>query len=153
MYSVYKHTAPNGKIYIGVTGRTPEKRWKSKYKNNKAFSKDIVFYGWQNIKHEVLYIFETQAEAYKKEQELIAFYHSTDPNKGYNKAAGGHGTTGLCRSAESKEKTRRAMIGVKHTPERIENQRKAALLVWQKDGHRQKMSEVRKPAGFCTDSS
>lgn len=27
MYSVYKHTAPNGKVYIGITGKDPEKRW------------------------------------------------------------------------------------------------------------------------------
>lgn len=27
MYSVYKYTAPNGKVYIGITGKDPEKRW------------------------------------------------------------------------------------------------------------------------------
>lgn len=26
-YSVYKHTFPNGKVYIGMTGQEPEKRW------------------------------------------------------------------------------------------------------------------------------
>lgn len=26
-YSVYKHTAPNGKIYIGITSMKPENRW------------------------------------------------------------------------------------------------------------------------------
>ena len=36
------------------------------------------------------------------------------------------------------------MIGVKHTPERIENQRKAQLLVWKRDNYRQKMSEIHK---------
>lgn len=24
MYAVYKHTAPNGKAYIGITGQKPE---------------------------------------------------------------------------------------------------------------------------------
>jgi len=26
-YCVYKHTSPNGKMYIGMTGQNPEKRW------------------------------------------------------------------------------------------------------------------------------
>ena len=144
MYCVYKHTAPNGKIYIGATGKNPEERWRTRYKGNAEFSKDIDFYGWQNIKHEVLLQFETRAEAYQKEQELIAFYQSNEPEKGYNKAAGGHGTTGLKRSAASREKTRRTMSGVKHTAERKANQSQAALLVWQREGYKQKMSAVHK---------
>lgn len=31
MYSVYKHTCPNNKVYIGITSRKPEKRWKNGY--------------------------------------------------------------------------------------------------------------------------
>jgi hypothetical protein len=27
MYTLYKHTAPNGKVYIGITSRKPESRW------------------------------------------------------------------------------------------------------------------------------
>ena len=142
MYSVYKHTAPNGKIYIGVTGKAPEKRWRSGYKNNSLFSADIAAFGWENITHEVLYTFETKGEAYAKERALIAFYKSNNPIYGYNIAAGGHGATGTKKSAESKEKTRRKLTGVKHTPERIENQRKAALLLWQNSDHRRKMSKV-----------
>lgn len=26
-YSIYKHTFPNGKVYIGVTSLAPERRW------------------------------------------------------------------------------------------------------------------------------
>ena len=144
MYSVYRHTTPDGKIYIGVTGRNPKERWNGKYYHNAEFSKAIKIFGWQNIKHDVLFVYDTKAEAYQKEQELIALYQSNTPEKGYNRAAGGHGTTGLKRSAESKEKTRQSMIGVKHTPERINNQRAAALKVWERDGYRQKMSDVHK---------
>lgn len=28
MWVVYKHTFPNGKVYIGITGQEPYKRWK-----------------------------------------------------------------------------------------------------------------------------
>lgn len=153
MYSVYKHTAPNGKIYIGVTGRAPEKRWQGKYQNNALFAADIAFFGWENIKHEVLYAYETKDEAYAKERELIAFYKSNDPRHGYNKAAGGHGATGTKRTEESKEKTRRAMIGVKHTPERKENLRRAALLLWSNIEHREKMSSAHKGKHKGKDST
>lgn len=27
-YVVYKHTCPNGKVYIGITSQKPEHRWK-----------------------------------------------------------------------------------------------------------------------------
>ena len=38
-FCVYKHTCPNGKVYIGITCQNPIKRWKggSGYKNNKHF--------------------------------------------------------------------------------------------------------------------
>ena len=28
-YSVYKHTFPNGKVYIGITKQNPLKRWRN----------------------------------------------------------------------------------------------------------------------------
>ena len=56
MYSVYKHTTPNGKVYIGITGKEPEKRWMKGrgYQNNPHFSHAIKFYGWENIEHEIV---------------------------------------------------------------------------------------------------
>lgn len=29
MYTVYKHTTPSGKVYIGITGQKPERRWQN----------------------------------------------------------------------------------------------------------------------------
>ena len=26
-FCVYKHTCPNGKVYIGITGKKPKHRW------------------------------------------------------------------------------------------------------------------------------
>jgi len=45
-YIVYKHTAPNGKIYIGVTSQKANQRWKNGfgYRPNKHFFSDIVKY-------------------------------------------------------------------------------------------------------------
>ena len=56
-YIVYKHTTPSNKVYIGITFRNPIIRWSSGrgYINNKHFFRAILKYGWDNIKHEILY--------------------------------------------------------------------------------------------------
>ena len=91
-YIVYKHTAPNGKVYIGITCRTPHERWGkngSRYKRNVHFTNAINKYGWDNILHEVLYQHLSYEEACKKEIELIAFYEADNPKYGYNGTSGG----------------------------------------------------------------
>lgn len=92
-YVVYKHTSPNGKCYIGMTRQNPpEKRWGhngSNYYENEHFSRAISKYSWENIKHEILYVGLTKEEAEQKEIELIAFYDSMNPDKGYNMTPGG----------------------------------------------------------------
>ena len=47
MYSVYKHTAPNGKVYIGITSADVKDRWKNGYGyyRNEHFFKAITKYG------------------------------------------------------------------------------------------------------------
>lgn len=90
-YCVYKHTVPNGKVYIGITGDVPEKRWMSGfgYKTQIYFFRAIVKYGWVNIKHEILYDNLSKEEAETKEIELIDKYKSSDHNFGYNIDLGG----------------------------------------------------------------
>lgn len=90
-YVVYMHTAPNKKRYIGITGQNPpEKRWANGhgYIYNEYFNKDIIFYGWNNFKHEILFDNLTKLEARKKEIELISHYDSANKNFGYNVRAG-----------------------------------------------------------------
>lgn len=50
-YYVYKHTVPNGKVYIGITKQNPSKRWLNGlgYKHSTYFFNAIVKYGWLNI--------------------------------------------------------------------------------------------------------
>lgn len=92
-YCVYKHTAPNGKVYIGQTCQQPEQRWKNGkgYSNNEYFTRAIQKYGWNNFQHEVLYDNLTKAEADALEIELIAKYNSTDNKYGFNIENGGYG--------------------------------------------------------------
>lgn len=90
-FSVYKHTTPNGKVYIGITSLPPKKRWKNGrgYDLCTAFSRAIVKYGWANIEHEVLFHGLSKEEACAKEIELIEKYDSANPEHGYNLTHGG----------------------------------------------------------------
>jgi hypothetical protein len=90
MYCVYKHTVPNGKVYIGITSVNPLTRWSNGhgYKDNKGFWKDIILYGWLNIRHEILYDGLTEHEARDTEAKLICEYQSYKKKYGYNRDAG-----------------------------------------------------------------
>lgn len=107
IHTVYKHTAPNGKVYIGITSQKPEKRWDNGngYKQNKHFYSAIRKYGWENFKHENLYENLKKEEACDLEIKLIAEYHATDPRYGYNISTGGEcGALGMRHSVESRRK-------------------------------------------------
>lgn len=93
-YVAYKHTAPNNKVYIGITRQNPpEKRWGSNgngYRNNQYFYNAILKHGWQNFLHEVLFAGLTEEQAMEKEVELIAEYNATNREFGYNISLGGN---------------------------------------------------------------
>ena len=104
MYSVYKHTCPNNKVYIGITSREPNKRWRSGkgYINNEHFYNAIQKYGWNNIKHDVLFINLTQQQAELKEIELIKQYKSNQREYGYNILEGGNVSNGVTEEGRKK---------------------------------------------------
>ena len=115
-YTVYKHTSPSGKVYIGITGVKPEVRWKSGsgYRNNKHFKSAIQKYGWDNFKHEILFEKLTKEEAEQKEIELIAYYKSAKQEFGYNLSTGGRcHSAGIKQSDESNKKRSRTLKGHK----------------------------------------
>ncbi len=90
-YVVYKHTCPNGKIYVGITSMVPTVRWNNGkgYPHNSHFQNAISKYGWNNIKHEILFENLTKEQACQKEIELITKYKSNNPKFGYNLTDGG----------------------------------------------------------------
>lgn len=90
-FIVYKHTSPSGKVYIGITQRSPSKRFRNGagYKDNEHFWRAIEKYEWQNFKHEILYSGLSKEIACKIEIELIAKYNSADRKYGYNIEFGG----------------------------------------------------------------
>lgn len=94
MWFVYKHTFPNGKVYIGITSQKPQKRWGSfgqNYKHNSYMMRAINKFGWDNIEHEIIKEGLSKEEACKLEIELIAKYRSAERKYGYNLDLGGSG--------------------------------------------------------------
>lgn len=119
-YSVYKHTFPNGKVYIGITSQKPKNRWengegyckksKSGY-NQPLMAKAINKYGWDNIAHEILFNGLTKEQAMNKEIELIDIYQSNDLRYGYNMTRGGEGSLGWNPPKKWRKKQSKLNIG------------------------------------------
>ena len=136
MYIVYKHTCPNGKVYIGITSNYARRCVPSNYKHNIRWTRAINKYGWKDIKHEILFENLTKEEACQKEIELIALHKSTDQRFGYNVNLGGNipfsygkhlskthkqniarANTGKVPTEAAREKNRQAHLGKSHTEE------------------------------------
>ena len=143
-YSVYKHTFPNGKVYIGITKQNPLQRWKNGtgYKGQPVMYNAILKYGWNNIKHEILFTGLHKEEAEEKEIEFIALYKSNNHDYGYNIENGGNciGTV----SEETKEKIRIAHIGKKHTQEELKKMSEARKGFLYTEEAKRKMSEAKR---------
>lgn len=104
-HSVYRHTSPSGKVYVGITKLTFQQRWKKDgegYKRCKLFNRAIQKYGWNNIKHEIVLSNVSENEAYYAEKYLIRWYKMH--NLSYNLTDGGEGTTGCVMPEDAKRK-------------------------------------------------
>ena len=162
-YIVYKHITPNNKIYIGITSTSLKLRSGSngyKYKRNKLFYRAIQKYGWNNIKHEILFINLSKEDACKKEQELIELYKSNNAEYGYNLSSGGEsGHKGVKASLETRQKMSIAHLGNKsNTGKHLSEETKRKMrgrIPWNKgkkglytisDETRKKMSDAQKGA-------
>lgn len=131
-YTVYKHTGPTGKVYIGITGRPVSRRWHggSAYRNNAHFHAAIQRYGWGAFQHEILVEGLTKAAASDMEIRLIAEYDSTNPARGYNHSPGGDKTTlGYKMTDDTRQKISKALAGKRkglpHTSEHKEHIRQS----------------------------
>ncbi|MBD5543720.1 MAG: hypothetical protein HDR01_05635 [Lachnospiraceae bacterium] len=88
-YCIYKHTFPNGKVYIGMT-EIPNIRFGTDgtgYKNNVPMYEDIKKYGWNNVETEILKNGLSLEEAQQQEREFIIAYNSEDSQIGYNQTS------------------------------------------------------------------
>lgn len=84
---VYCHTFPNGKKYYGITQRNPaERRWNKGmgYKENVIMFNDIKKFGWDSIKHEIIYNYMKRKFALYCEYSLIIKDKTYLNENGYN---------------------------------------------------------------------
>lgn len=86
LYLVYKHTAPDGRVYIGITKDFPNHRWRDGrgYDSQKKMNDAIHLMGWLNFTHEIIAAGLTEEEARKIEAEKIAEYNACDDAYGLN---------------------------------------------------------------------
>ena len=103
-YTVYMHTTPSGKRYIGITSKLPCQRWgRGTHYKTQVFGRAVEKYGWDNIKHEILFKDLTKEEAKAKEIELIQKYRTTEYEYGYNFTAGGDASSNKGKPATKKQ--------------------------------------------------
>lgn len=120
LFSVYKHTSPSGKVYIGITSQALNRRWRNGhgYYENEHFSRAIQKYGWENFTHEVIYEALSKTDACNKEKELIRQYKSNDWRFGYNCSSGGENPAeGVKHSFQTKQKMSVSHLGRENTLE------------------------------------
>lgn len=113
-YTVYKHTSPSGKTYIGITSKDVETRWRNGrgYCRNNHFWNAIKKYGWDNIEHEILETGLSKEKATEAEKRYIKEHESYKPSKGYNLTMGGE--TGIVHTPESRRKLSESKMGVRY---------------------------------------
>lgn len=162
-YCVYRHTAPNGKMYVGITKDKPEHRWSNGngYKRQPLFFNAINKYGWENFKHEILLENLTKEEASMAEKIFIGYWNLNDTNNGYNIASGGanfweHSEITKQKLSESHKGKNNPMYGIRgkdapmygrhHTEYAKEINRLAHLGKKHTAESKRKMSEKRKDA-------
>ena len=127
-YRIYKHTSPNGKIYIGVTREENlNRRWQNGkgYESCPLFWNAIQKYSWDNFIHEVIEEDVPIEQINERESYWIAYYKSNNRKFGYNIEEGGHAYRTF--SDETRKKISEALKGRPKTPEHREKLRQANL--------------------------
>lgn len=84
-YTVYMHKFPDNKIYVGMTCQPLNKRWRNGagYGNSPVYAA-IKKFGWENIRHYILFSGLDRESAKFVESYYIKTRHSYLPEYGYN---------------------------------------------------------------------
>ena len=114
-WKVYAHiNKTNNKVYVGVTGKELEERWKNgkNYKECIRFNNAIIKYGWDSFMHILIIDNLSKEVAMLCEIELIKKFKLTNPKFGYNISIGGTAPmSGRKHSEETLKKYSKQRIG------------------------------------------
>lgn len=109
-WSVYVHTSPSGKTYIGITHLEPERRWGKEGKNydhRTVFYKAILKYGWSNFEHKILFHNCSEKLAKILEKAFIAYYKNLGLSYNMTIGGDGHNFGKNCTTAEYRTESSR----------------------------------------------
>lgn len=115
----------NGKKYIGVH-RQDADVFDGYLGSGAVLEAAVSKYGRDAFERRTLFEFETEAEAYAKERELVS-PEWVDSTATYNLKQGGLGGVGFSMPEEAREKLRQYRTGRPHTEETKEKIRQARL--------------------------
>lgn len=149
-WSVYIHTTPDGRRYIGITSWPAEKRWANgRGYEGCHFYNAIIKYGWDNISHEVIATNLSGQDAKAKEIDLIAEYMTTNPLYGYNRTLGGEGVRENLSSAGFNPRT---VLNIKNNIHVLKTRYKI-LPIPKRGSAKHKVHGLSKPVLQCDKSS
>ena len=151
-YTLYKHVAPDGKVYIGITSTSLKRRWWNGkgYKYNLHFTNAIKKYGWENFQHIVIRDGLTKEQAEIAEIATIRHYNARNPRFGYNMAKGGNTHPA---SYEGRQRIREASTGKKNPKRGTCNYTpKRKINITEEQIERYIGSNVRKRAVLCVET-
>ena len=138
LYTVYCHISPPGKMYFGITSTSVNTRWRDGkgYGDTRHFALAINKYGWDNIKHVILFTGLPKEMACEIEKALIKKYRTTDHRFGYNMTIGGECgmPKGQIFTEERKRNISKALTGKKLSEAHRESLRKSHMGI--PSGHR-----------------
>ena len=119
-WTIYEHTSPSGKVYVGITSLPVNVRWQhgAGYPRCKLFYKAILKYGWDNLTHTIIASNLGEKTAKNMEKDLIAYYKRKGIS--YNITKGWDGVLGVPKTKEDIERVRNIWKG-KKIPQEIRN--------------------------------
>lgn len=121
----------NHKVYIGISSKSPKRRWthhlfKAKQGSQYSLHRAMRKYGVNNFRMEVLATALDAEHLKELEVKFISLHNSKSP-LGYNMTNGGDGTKGLTHSKEAKNKIGTFWKGKKKSEETKQKIREAHL--------------------------
>lgn len=118
-YDVYLLTFPDGKHYVGMTGRAVKARWDSGngFRSNPRLYRAICDAGFSNVKKEHFSYPLSRDSAERIETALIDYFDSANPERGYNRGHGALREYGWKQPESTIEKIRDAQKGVSKSQE------------------------------------
>lgn len=156
--NVYCITFPNHKRYVGIEGKTSQRKWAHSNSEKNINRKTLVShairkYGWVNCKFDYIVMYKSPEECYELEKKLIKEWDLQNKEKGYNQSSGGEkGFSGVKMSQSHKDKIINAITGLKRSEETKELLRKINTGKKLSQEHKDKITkglEIGKPKRFA----